>query len=63
MAKEKEVEALIEDDEDELKDAEYVAVDNPLDEDDEEEESTLKSSEEESDASSEDDREAIRERR
>ena len=63
MAKEKEVESIIEDDEDELKDAEYVAVDNPLDEDDEEEESTLKSSEEEGDASSEDDREAIRERR
>jgi hypothetical protein len=63
MAKEKEVDSIIEDDEDELKDAEYVAVDNPLDEDDEEEESTLKSSEEEGDASSEDDREAIRERR
>ena len=63
MAKEKEVEAIIEDDEEELKDAEYVAVDSPLDEDDDEEESNLKSSEEESNASSEDDREAIRERR
>jgi hypothetical protein len=54
---------LIEDDEEELKDAEYVAVDNPLDEDDDEEENNLKSSEDEGDASSEDDREAIRERR
>jgi len=63
MAKEKEVETLIEDDEDESKDAEYVAVDNPLDENDDEEENTLKSSEEEGEASSEEDREAIRERR
>ena len=70
MAKEKEVDALIEDDEDELKDAEYVAVEEPLEQnsksntdDDEDEESSLKSSAEEDNASSEDDREAIRERR
>jgi hypothetical protein len=70
MAKEKEVDALIEDDEDELKDAEYVAVEEPLEQnsksntdDDEDEESSLKSSAEEDNASSEEDREAIRERR
>ena len=64
MAKEKEVESLIEDDEEELKDSEYVVVEDPIkDEDDDEEESNLKSSEEESEASSEEDREAIRERR
>ncbi len=54
--------ALIEDDEDELKDAEYVAVEKPIEEDDEEE-NTLKSSEEEGEAESEDEREAIRARR
>jgi hypothetical protein len=70
MAKEKEVDALIEDDEDELKDAEYIAVEEPLEQnsksntdDDEDEESSLKSSAEEDNASSEEDREAIRERR
>jgi hypothetical protein len=62
MAKEKEVEAIIEDDEDELKDAEYVAVDKPLDEDDDEE-NELKTSEGENSAKDEEDREAIRERR
>ena len=69
MAKEKEVDVLIEDDEDELKDAEYVAIEEPLEQnskdntDDEDEESSLKSSAEEDNASSEEDREAIRERR
>jgi hypothetical protein len=70
MAKEKEVEALIEDDEDdELKDAEYVIVEEQptkeatSNDDDDDEESSLKSSEEEDNATSEDDREAIRERR
>ena len=55
--------ALIEDDEDELKDAEYVVVEEPIKEEEEEEESTLKSSEEEGEASSEDERDAIRARR
>ncbi len=54
--------SMIEDDENELKDAEYVAVESPLDEDDEEE-SNFKSSSEEDNASSEGERESIRARR
>lgn len=54
--------ALIEDDEDDVKNMEYVAVDSPL-EDDDEEESNFKSSSEEDNASSDNERESIRARR